>query len=107
MLGQNDHYVGTNLFFLDIVSMIIHRSGNEPMMLYSRADINNVLVSGEILLYTVPPFCLFVQRCQAYSDQPEGMRAEPKNNSTDVELFDSTGMTLFLNHCFQIPMVQN
>ena len=28
------------------------------MMLYSRADINNVLVPGEIVLYTMPPFCL-------------------------------------------------
>ena len=28
------------------------------MMLYSRADNNNVLVSGERFLYTVPPFCL-------------------------------------------------
>ena len=62
MLGQNDHYVGTNLFFLDRVSMMAFIDPGMnliwTMMLYSRADINNVLVSGEIFLYTVPPFCL-------------------------------------------------
>ena len=87
----NDHYVGTNLFFLDRVSTMTFRDPGMnltwTMMLYSRADINNVLVSGEIFMYTdsVPSFCLL---------------------ATAVELFDSTGMTLFLKHCFQIPMVQ-
>ena len=90
MLGQHDHYVGTNLLFLDRVSMMAFIDPGMnliwTMLLYSRADINNVLVRGEIFMYTVPPFCL---------------------QSIVVELFDSTGMTLFLNHCFQIPMVQN
>ena len=67
MLGQNDHYVGTNLFFLDRVSMMAFIDPGMnliwTMMLYSRADINNVLVSGERPLHA-------------------------------VELFDSTGMTL-------------
>ena len=78
MLGQNDHYVGTNLFFLDRVSMMafIDQGMNLiwTMMLYSRADINNV---WSVEKYLCTP-------CHHSVCKP--LHA--------VELFDSTGMTL-------------
>ena len=57
MLGQNDHYVGTNLFFLDKISTMTFRDPGMnlvwTMLLYSRAEINNILVIGERLTSNV------------------------------------------------------